>query len=116
MAPRVSKLSKDEKEAAAALKELKADKKPLKTQVKDKKTEQVKTLMQDSDLRARLKKKVIDSRAADNVNDAPRRPRKRIPGAGERDIKQTGQAQKAQPKATRAKRVQGAAPKKSSRV
>jgi hypothetical protein len=108
MAPRAAKpakLSKDEKETVAALKELKADKRPLKKQVHDKKTEGVKSLMQDSDLRARLKKKVIDSRAAETVNDAPRRPRRRIPSPGECNVKQTGQTESKKPKATRARRV-----------
>lgn len=105
MAPRATKPSKDEQAAAKTLADLKMDKRPLKKQVKDKKTEAVKTLMNDSDLRARLKKKVIDSRAAENVNDAPRRPRKRIPSVGECDPKQAGKTQEKKPKAVRAKRV-----------
>jgi hypothetical protein len=108
MAPRASKpakLSKDEKAAAKTLAELKTEKKPLKTQVKDQKTDQVKNLMQDSDLRARLKKKVVDSRAAANVNDAPRRPRKRIPSSGECPAFEARKTENKKPKTTRARRV-----------
>lgn len=78
MAPRTRTVT----DAAKTLVDLKDGKKPKKDAT-DKKTEVTKELMNDSDLRARLKKKVVNSRASDNVDAAPVRPKRRIASSGE---------------------------------
>ncbi len=111
MAPRTRTVTK----AADTLMDLKDGKKPKKDAT-DKKTEVAKELMNDSDLRARLKKKVIASRASANVDAAPVRPKRRIASSGEPAVVKTSKTKTKATQTNGSRKLRGKTAKKPEGV